>query len=322
MDDNWTYGAEHEWADWDMRTELPKGYGRDTHDVTIVNSNGIANDPSGKTWHYGGEINTPPTDSIEGQIDCLEEMKEFTLGVATVNYRSNLHLHIRVPGLKDDLVLLKRFQAHIHKWMPKALPVIEPIPEPILGLNASVPEYIFDTPEYQGARRRYRRRKVSHHTLLKPDRVAGQMAANTIEEFFQREVPWSEKLGKPQWQCQPRLCVNLRQLRQTDTIEFRHFPGTMDLNELGAALLWVCFYTEAALNDSPIDDLLKMKNTIGLLPKFQPYCHWQEELYRQTCHDGSLPKQEIRNNIHNIQMEDMHDRTSNRFSGDPDKDYS
>jgi len=304
MDKGWTYGAEHEWADHNITTELPKGYARDTHDITMVNSNGIANDPSGKLWKMGGEINTPPTDSIQGQIDCLQQLKEL-LPTATVNYRSNLHLHIRVPGLKDDLVLLKRFQAHIHRWMPEVLPVIEPIPFPNEE-NAKRDGDPRIREEYVGARRRYRRRKVSHQTLLTPKRLGHQLEADTVEEFFAREVPWSGKLGKPQWQCQPRLCVNLRQMRETDTIEFRHFPGTMNADKLEAAFTWVHMYAHAALRNEPIDEtfLKQLRGVIYWLPKFKPYVHWQEERYRMTCHDGSLTKKQIAINIAKILEED------------------
>ncbi len=52
----WTYGAEHEWADWPYETELPKDYGRDVRDDTMINSNGVAVDPRGNYYSWGGEI--------------------------------------------------------------------------------------------------------------------------------------------------------------------------------------------------------------------------------------------------------------------------
>ena len=40
-------------------------------DNTIVNSNGVANDPLGKLCKYGGEINTKPTSTVEEQVEII-----------------------------------------------------------------------------------------------------------------------------------------------------------------------------------------------------------------------------------------------------------
>ena len=281
-----SYGAEHEWADHPLDRDPPKGFGRDVNDVTIVNSNGIANDPKGKTYRFGGEFNTPPTTTIEGQVQCMERLKEH-YPEATINYRSNLHLHVRIPGLKDNLAMLKQLQSHIHRELPLVLAeTVEPIPVPI-------PEEYPGTLELKGARRRFARRRVSHQCFLSAHRVAYQCQATTVKEFFEREPPLSkEEPRKPLWHLQPRVCVNLRQLLQTDTIEFRHFPGTMDPRELQAAFTWVKMYTEAALADAPIHTL-KILARGWLFPLFLKYEHNVETRYRRTVHDGSLKQQDI-----------------------------
>ncbi|MEN6369497.1 MAG: hypothetical protein ABFD77_07360, partial [Thermotogota bacterium] len=61
--DSFTYGVELEYADVKFGNPLPNGCAWNTKDNTIVNSNGIANDPLGKLWLFGGEINTRPTDT-------------------------------------------------------------------------------------------------------------------------------------------------------------------------------------------------------------------------------------------------------------------
>ena len=75
----WTFGAEHELGDWDQRNGLPTGFKMDTRDITVMNSNGIAADPKGRSYSFGGEINTPPTDTIEGQGAALEELLKVAL---------------------------------------------------------------------------------------------------------------------------------------------------------------------------------------------------------------------------------------------------
>ncbi len=102
------------------------------------------------------------------------------------------------------------------------------------------------------------------------------------------------------WHLQPRLCVNLRQLMTTDTVEFRHFPGTLDLKELFLCVSWCADYLEAAINDWGIGELLQ-EYTKAAFPKFPEYSHWRELRYRATCHDGTLPKEVIERNIKAIE---------------------
>jgi hypothetical protein len=280
-----SYGAEHEWADHPLDRDPPTGYGRDVKDITMVNSNGIANDPKGKFYRFGGEFNTPPTDTIEGQVGCLTELKEL-YPEATINYRSNLHLHVRVPGLKNDLQALKLFQAHIHEHLPDVLTkVIEPIPVPTLETCNRTRDSDFTSAEwFEGAKRRFRRRRVSHQSFLTEKRLALQAQASTVEQWYAAEVPQSD--GRPMWHLQPRLAVSLRQMLQTDTIEFRHFPGTMSEAQLRWAFNWVKAYTEHALEGLSITGLVREFEGVNL-PRFLPYHHDVECGYRATCHDGS-----------------------------------
>lgn len=289
--ETWQYGCEHELADWHQSIPLPYGFKTDERDVTMVNSNGIAVDPKRRLYHNGGEINTPPTGTIEGQCQCLEEI----IGLypdASVNYRSNLHIHIHVPGLAEDLRQLKRLQAYIHEQLPTVLELVEPIPKP------TKQEFPIET-HYKGAMRRYKRRKVSHHTFLTKERVAKQLTAKSPRQFHEFGVPL-DKDKKPQWQCQPREAVSLRQLLQTNTIEFRHFPGTLDKQELLVCLAWCRDFLQMAFAQAELLPLYISHYACARFPQFPPYFHWIECRYRATCHDGSNSKETIKNNIKSI----------------------
>jgi hypothetical protein len=289
VESRWSYGVEHEWADWPLDATLPKGSLRNLKDHTIVNSNGIANDPSGKLYGYGGEINSMPTFSIEEQVDVLKDLVK-ALPEAKVNYRSNLHVHIRVPGLKDDLATLKRVQSYIHTNMPKAFPIIQPLPKPTMREYPKIEDYL-------GAIKRWKRRKVSHQTLLTEKRVQKQLAAKTVDDFFMNEVPRTED-GTPKWHLQPRVCVSLRQLLDTDTIEFRHFFGTLDPDLFRNCLLWCDWFLRFALDDKPFDSLLsKIALNYVHFPSFPMYDHDLEKRYRATVHDGTLSSDRIKANI-------------------------
>lgn len=296
-----TFGAEHELADIDRTRPLPKGFGWDEKDNTIVNSTGIANDPRGRLYGLGGEINTPPSYRVGGQVGHLRTIKKL-FPEAKVNYRSNLHLHVRVPGLREDLLALKRWAMYNAYWLPRILPVIEPIPLPATTDPRG-------DKWFAGAMRRYRRRKRSHHTVLTPHRTERQLTARSVEEFLRFEVPFS-KDGVPLWHAQARAAVNLRQLRETDTIEFRHFPGTLDEDELANSLNWVENYTLCALDRTwsmrpeSLNPLEAFASFYGprKFPAFPDYQHDLEIRYRATCHDGTISKSQIVRNINDIEL--------------------
>lgn len=275
-----TFGCEHELADWPAAAPLPAGYGR-TDDVTIANTNGVAAQPDVTVYPYGGEITTPPTETCAGQVACLAELRRRYPGAA-VNHRSNLHVHVRVPGLKGSLPALKQLQFYIHTHLPNIIEEIEPIPP-----GATPAE-----------RKRARRRRVSHHTFLTKKRVQGQLEATTVEEFFRKEVPASRH-GVPLWHAQPRCCVNLRQLLQTDTVEFRHFPGTLDPQELMACVAWCHRFVHAALYNENIERVYAAfkKRVCSRFPKFPEFDEEREIRYQATAAGGGLKRYQIKKNI-------------------------
>jgi hypothetical protein len=274
--DSWTYGCEHELSDWVTTWGLPEGFQR-SPDYTIVNSNGIAAQPNTKVWPIGGEINTPPTESINNQVDCLDQILERHGTKITINHRSNLHCHVRVPGLKEDLKALKQLQRYVHEQLPSVINMIEPIP---VG-------------ETLAEKKRERRRYVSHHTFLTQHRLKKQLAAESVQEFFENEVPRS-KSGAVMWHAQPRACVNLRQLLQTDTIEFRHFPGTVNRQLLKGCLTWCRDFLLAAFTDRAAVDLLSQ--TLPL-PQFPEFDLALEVGYQATASNNGLKRAEIEQNI-------------------------
>lgn len=267
-----TFGAEFELSDWDRRR--PCGWDLDLRDHTMVNSCGIAVDPTARLYWQGGEVRAHPSEtpsSVYNQLaEFIEEYPE-----ASVNYRSNLHVHVGVPGLRDDLDKLKRVQRFCNEWLPALLPVMEPIPEPTRK------EYPLEE-EYRGARRRRARRRVSHQHVMSLSTVERQMLARTPQEFFEAEALHAPT-GRLHWAIHPRCAVNLRQLLQTDTVEFRHFPGTIEPREVLSAVCWCRDFTEMALevDGDPVRHWYADYYN-GPWPSFEPYVHWMEERFLLT----------------------------------------
>jgi len=293
----WTYGAEYEWSDWDSWVDLGAEGTRDRRDVTMVNSNGIAVDPKATFYRYGGEINTRVCSSPEDLAKNCTRLKALVDHQATINYRSNLHIHVGVPGLVGDLPQLQQLQKHICTVMPEVLRWLEPIP------IARRKDYESED-AFRGAMARAARRRRSHQTITPSRRVTQQLDARTLSEFYEREVPWDSKRRRPLWHLQPRAAVNLRQLLQTDTIEFRHFPGALSSEQVKEAAEWCRAYLLGAFSNWPG---LQIREEWGRrggnylnFPIFLPYQHELELHYRRTCHDGTVPREEIRRNIADI----------------------
>lgn len=222
----WTYGIELEWPDIDVRRALHNGWDWSRTDYTIVNSDGVANDPKHEIVLRGGELNSP---AFSDTIDLADQVGYLaSLMQPGANYRSNTHIHIRVPGLEDDLPSVKRIADNVREYLPDVINVFDPL-DPLLELpNHRTPD------ELAGAISRRRHSKRSRHHFTSQTRHDMRMQAGTLEEFLEYEVPRA-KNGRPCWALAAREAVNLRSLRKHGTIEFRCFPGSRKFEEIHAA---------------------------------------------------------------------------------------
>jgi len=282
---SFTFGVELEYADVRFGNPLPAGCAWNTKDNTIVNSNGVANDPLGKLWPFGGEINTRPTGTPEEQARLVTEVITALDPKPVINYRDNLHVHVRVPGLADDLASCKRLLAYITGMAGEAFALVEPIPDPV---RADYP----DDEAYEGALKRCRRRHKSHQHMLPDSRVHEMMRATTTRGFFEGHAALG-KDGKRAWFFSPRAGINLRQMWEaTGTIEFRHFPGTLSEEEMFSCVEWCRLFLDAALNahKRPSEILAANRGRLRF-PRFELYQHNLEKRYRLTNFDTNTRAQ-------------------------------
>lgn len=262
-----TYGLELEWADVDRWAALPCG-SWSTQDYTIVNSDGHANDPAGAAWRYGGEINTTPTETIEGQLQQVAALVAALRPV--VNYRCNLHVHV---GFPVTLAAAKRILEHAVNWQGDVFALVEPVPKPKQAEYES-------QDAFAGAMKRYRRRLVSHQHRLPPPRVAEAMNAKTLREFNDAHAPMS-KDGRRLWPVAPRPGINTRSLIEHGTVEFRHFPGSDDCEEIADALRWCKEFVLSAFKNTDPREAFR-RGSPWRFPAFRKYEHALEVRYQQT----------------------------------------
>lgn len=264
----WTYGAELEWPDADTHAPLPAGWAWSTSDYTIVNTNGIANDPRRELIRYGGELNTPIASSPHQLAERTHELWE--LLHPGHNYRSNLHIHVRVPEL--TLATLQRIATFTRHHLPAQIPTIDPLS----GLLAGHPP---GSPHRPHARKRLLHSHQSRHYLLPAKYHHRRMEATTLDQALAAEVPLSAA-GRPQWQLRPREAVNLRSLRKHGTIEFRCFAAPANPDEIHAAAQTAHTWLACALDDS--DPTVPLTDLSWRLPRQHPYNHALETGWERT----------------------------------------
>jgi len=291
LPESFTYGVELEYADVYRFNKLPEGCKWNESDYSIVNSNGIANDPKGKLWKFGGEINTRPTSTIDKQIEVIREINDLLYPRPNVNYKCNLHIHIGVPGLYKDLESCKELLLYIHKYGKEAFEITDNLP--------IIKQQDFETKEaYKAALKRLQRNKVSHQQMLPKDRVIEALNAKTIQEFYQAHAS-QDKNGNRLWFIAPRPGINLRQLQETKTVEFRHFFQTLNLYEIKSCLIWCKKFMDSALNDQkrPKDIITECPDLI--FPSPIKYNHRMHILFKKTnLHDN--PREKVKEELKKI----------------------
>ncbi len=116
------------------------------------------------------------------------------------------------------------------------------------------------------------------------------LAATTPTEFWHEHAHKDAK-GQPAWfQC-PRAGINLRQLfEETNTIEFRHFPGTLKAGEMRSAINWCRDFLDLALNHDDQAPITLLDTNKYAFPQFEPYEFETEQVYQFTNFDKNSRK--------------------------------
>jgi hypothetical protein len=259
-----TYGSEIEAADWDTRVELPMGSTVDTQDYTVANSNGLGNDNTKVLNPFGGEVNVVKAGSIEAAVSEMMGVYR-AITPYTLNYTCNLHLHVGIPGLMENLNSLKNFASYIYKHQDILYgEILPPIPEPKKTDKA--------------ARKRYNKRKQSHRRSLTKKIYDKQMVARSVQEFKDATDPKIH--GR--WVIS-RPGVNMNSLWDNGTIEFRHWPACDDKEKLLWAYKWCAeFCHQAMINGLSPRGILANMGGKFIMEEFQPFDHEIDKVFQKT----------------------------------------
>ena len=237
-----TFGYEIEWGDIDRTLEIPEHLGAwEYAETDIVNIHEpyrfVACDPMGTEPPVGGEVNTKPTATWEEQVDRIMELHDLFVAngdrpsASVVNHG---HLHVYVPGLKDDVESLKKLVAYIQKNQTDTIEAC-----------------------YQFRDKNEMKLLKGAKMYLKLDggrEMPDYMCENIInlttdfDHFIKLHAAGKDgvSMGRPF-----RYAINTYCMKHTGTIEFRCFRSTTDRKQIEDQFKFAIAFIDAALNDGP-----------------------------------------------------------------------
>jgi hypothetical protein len=259
-----TYGAEIEWGDIPRDFKVPEHLGTWEHAETdILNLHGEyalrAVDPLGIDPPVGGEINTKPTATWQEQVDRVMEIHDMFVDAGhqpTASLVNHGHIHVYVPGLKDDVSALKRLVKYIGE-------------NQLLTVERCYGYY--DDPGMKGAVK-----GAKSYLKLDGGRQMPQYMVDNIlnlaqdfDHFIKLHAAGKDgvSLGRPF-----RYAINTYCMKHTGTIEFRCFRSSTERLQIESQFAFAEAFIDAALNGGPSVKTILSQNNY----EFPPYV-WNQE---------------------------------------------
>lgn len=272
---SFTWGTELEWGDVDRTLELPSELGSwNLYECEILNLRppyaGIAADPLGVNPPVGGEINVKPSHRKEVQVERILALAKFFEergGPPTLSCVQGLHVHVHVPGLREDLEALRRISRYFYENQD---PYIERLHgfyrDPLMGTSRKAVSILG-----KSARR------------IPEWRAENLEKAQSVGHFFR-----TQQSGKDGWKLDAplarpvRYSINLYSLKNMETIEYRAPRATLDPKQLTDLFEFLERFTEAALAPEgvPAGEILSSREWSFATFNYNPY---QFEAWERTC---------------------------------------
>lgn len=235
-----TFGYELEVGDVSRTRHIPEKLGSwEYAETDIVNLRGryanIAVDPLGLTPPVGGEVNIFPGETPEEVAFRTSECIKWFIDQGDLPSASCVnhgHVHVRVPGLRDDIVLLKRLTNWIIDNQMYLIDTIYGYSEqPSMEQTKTARTYL----KWDGGR---------PMPLWMGENIVKY--AKTFDDFIRIQCCGKDgvSMGRPL-----RYAINTYCLKHTDTIEFRIFRASLKHEEILGSLRLVEALMRAALDN-------------------------------------------------------------------------
>jgi hypothetical protein len=276
-----TYGAELEFGDIDRRLVIPAELGKWEYSETdVINTvepyKNVACDPLGLSPPFGGEVNTMPTKTYEGQVEKVKDIIQFFRdngNEPTPSSVSHLHVHVHVPGLMEDVDALKRL---------------------VMYIRNNQQAVVDNCHQYRDVASMAGVKGVKQYMKLDCGRLMPEyMSRNIIEltssfeHFIKLHCAGKDgvSMGRPF-----RYAINTYCLKHTKTIEFRCFRATVKEEEVRDCFRFVEAFIDAALNGGPDVGEILFEGEF----KFPPFVWNRDEFlgWQNTKYDKERGKKE------------------------------
>jgi hypothetical protein len=274
---NFTWGFELEIGDVNKACSIPEQLGSwEFAETDIVNQLppywGRAVDPLGIDPPVGGEINIKPTKTIPEMISRLEELLNYIKNhhnqTPTVSCVSVSHVHVFVPGLKEDVESLKKLISYIKRNQHMVVDKCSNFRlHPNMSLTKTAKTYL----KYDGGR-------------IMPNYMCDNIVnlATDFDSFIKLHAAGKDgkSMGRPF-----RYAINTYCMKHTGTIEFRPFRNSINLNEIRDCFLFVEKFMDNALNDGSDVDVIFQENTYNFPPMtydHELYVAWEKSKYDKS----------------------------------------
>ena len=269
----YTWGYEIEWGDIDRSLEIPEHLGGwEYAETDIVNIHEpykyVACDPLGTEPPMGGEVNTKPTATKEEQVDRIMDIHQLFVdngdqpSASCVNHG---HLHVFVPGLKDDLGALKRLISYIKENQADTVDICY---------------QFYDAATMKGAKGAKMYLKYDGGRLM-PDYMCDNIVnlAEDFNHFIKLHAAGKDgvSMGRPF-----RYAINTYCMKHTGTIEFRCFRSSTNRKQIEDSFRFAEKFIDAALNDGPSVKEILAENSFEFPPfvwDLNEYVGWERTKY-------------------------------------------
>lgn len=266
-----TFGYELELGDILRSREVPAEFGKweyaecDIVSIQPANKESYlkACDPQGTHPPHGGEINIHPANSVaelhKRIMDTIQWFRDQgdTPSASCVNHG---HVHVRVPGLRDDIGALKKLIQFIVEHQDETIKNCYGYQvHPDMKQCRTATRYL----KWDGGRR------VPQWLC---DNIVEQ--AENFDDFIRFQCRGIDgiRVMRP-----PRYGINSYCLKHTETVEFRCFRASLDSEEILNSLLFVEHFMQAALST------MSYNPPTGPFPAFEfnleHYLGWENTRY-------------------------------------------
>jgi len=216
-----SFGTELEFSNIPKSKEVPKELGKwEYSELDVVNTKGEyafkCADPRGTEVPVGGEINTIPSKNFVDQVDkIMNIIKYFKEDDVDVGLTAHTHLHVHIDGIEDDPEALARLVNYIYDNQETTLRECYAFNEDIIPKEkrfSKIKRYL----KFDGGR-------------PLPEWFKDN-AVDNVDTFdgFLDAIGWGIKKEPIRYQ---RYHINLHALKNSKTIEFRCFRGSLDETE-------------------------------------------------------------------------------------------